>query len=76
MMCQQWFSIAGLSLDMAGFLLIAFEWRHMFIRERKRRLLELDHDRGRSRAENAGNVYDDPRSAEYMMWREFQQLFF
>jgi hypothetical protein len=76
MMCQQWFSIAGLSLDIAGFLLIAFEWRHMFIRERRRRLFELEHDQGRSRAENAGNVYEDPRSAEYMMWREFHKLFF
>jgi hypothetical protein len=76
MMCQQWFSIAGLSLDITGFLLIAFEWRHMFIRERRRRLFELEHDQGRSRAEKAGNVYDDPRSAEYMMWREFQKLFF
>ena len=45
-MCQQWLSIAGLSLDIADFLLIAFEWRHMFIRERRRRLFELEHDQG------------------------------
>jgi hypothetical protein len=29
-MCQQWFSIAGLVLELGGFLLIAWEWRHVF----------------------------------------------
>ena len=37
-MCQQWLSVAGLVLDVIGFLIIAFEWRHtylhsMFLRE-------------------------------------------
>jgi hypothetical protein len=40
-MCQQWFSIVGLLLDIVGFLLIAFEWRRMYIRERERRMDEL-----------------------------------
>ena len=75
MMCQQRFSIAGLSFDIAGFLLIAFEWRHMFIRERRRRLRNFGHDQERSRTENAGNIYEDPRLAEYTLWREFQKLF-
>ena len=74
-MCQQWFSIAGLSFDIAGFLLIAFEWRHMFIRERRRRLRNFGHDQERSRAEDTGNVYEDPRLAEYTLWRDFQKLF-
>jgi hypothetical protein len=30
-MCQQWFSVTGLIFDAAGFLLIAFEWRHVFL---------------------------------------------
>jgi hypothetical protein len=29
-MCQQWFSVAGLLLDVCGFLLIAREWWHVF----------------------------------------------
>jgi hypothetical protein len=74
-MCQQWFSVAGLLFDIVGFLLIAFEWRHMFIRERDRRMSELDQDYERSRAEYAGNTYEDPRSADYTMARPFSKLF-
>ena len=74
-MCQQWFSIAGLSFDIAGFLLIAFEWRHMFIRERRRRLRNFGHDQERSRAEDTGHIYEDPRLGEYTLWRDFQKLF-
>ena len=29
-MCQQWFSVAGLILDICGFLLIAREWWHAY----------------------------------------------
>jgi hypothetical protein len=29
-MCQQWFSVVGLILDVCGFLLIAREWWHVF----------------------------------------------
>jgi hypothetical protein len=29
-MCQQWFSVIGLILDVCGFLLIAKEWWHVF----------------------------------------------
>ena len=29
-MCQQWFSVAGLVLEVAGFLFVAWEWRHVF----------------------------------------------
>ncbi len=75
-MCQQWFSVLGQCLDVAGFLLIAFEWRHMFIRERERRLYQLQHDFERTQAERQGEVYRDPRGADHTMWREFQKLFF
>ena len=30
-MCQQWLSVAGLVLDVIGFLIIAFEWRHTYL---------------------------------------------
>jgi hypothetical protein len=29
-MCQQWFSVVGLVMDICGFLLIAKEWWHVF----------------------------------------------
>ena len=74
-MCQQWFSIAGLSLDIIGFLLIAFEWRHVFWREHERRIYELEQDYERSRAEQQGQTYEDSRRSDYTMWREFQKLF-
>ena len=74
-MCQQWFSIVGLLLDIVGFLVIAFEWRHMYIRERERRMDELQHDYERSRAENFGETYNDPRAGDYTMARLFSKLF-
>ena len=74
-MCQQWFSVLGQTFDIAGFLLIAFEWRHMFLREREGRLYELQHDYERTSAEYRGEVYKDPSSADHTMWREFQKLF-
>jgi len=73
--CQQWFSVIGLVFDIVGFLLIVFEWRHMFIRERNRRMEELDNDYERSRGERFGQTYNDPRSADYTMARLFSKLF-
>jgi hypothetical protein len=74
-MCQQWFTIGGLILELLGFLLIAFEWRHVLWREHERRIYELEHDYERSRSEHQGKEYIDPRRADYTMWREFQKLF-
>jgi hypothetical protein len=34
-MCQQWLSVAGHLFELAGFLLIAFELRHVFAREHR-----------------------------------------
>jgi hypothetical protein len=74
-MCQQWLSIVGLLLDIVGFLVIAFEWRHMYVRERERRMDELHHDYERSRAEIRGEEYADPRSGDHTMARLFSKLF-
>jgi hypothetical protein len=75
MMCQQWFSVAGLTLDVIGFLMIAFEWRHMFARERDRRMYELHHDFERYGAELANDEYNDPRQGDYTMAKVFSKLF-
>jgi hypothetical protein len=32
-MCQQWLSVAGHLIELIGFLLIAFELRHVFARK-------------------------------------------
>ncbi|MGA3140540.1 MAG: hypothetical protein ABSD09_16915 [Xanthobacteraceae bacterium] len=74
-MCQQWFSVTGLIFDAAGFLLIAFEWRHVFQREHETRIDELEHDSERHDAKLRGKKYEDPRRGNYTMWREFQRLF-
>jgi len=74
-MCQQWFSIVGLLLDIVGFLMIAFEWRHTYVRERERRMYDLHHDYERSRAEKFGEVYEDPRAGDYTMAKLFSKLF-
>jgi hypothetical protein len=74
-MCQQWLSIVGLLLDIVGFLLIAFEWRHMYVRKRERRMDELQHDYERRMAEIRGEEYADPRSGDYTMARLFSKLF-
>jgi len=54
-MCQQWFTVAGLIFDAAGFLLIAFEWRHVFQREHEMRIDELEHDSERHGAKLRGS---------------------
>src|SRR5258707_12775686 len=74
-MCQQWFSIAGLLLDIVGFLLIAFERRHMYVREHEGRMYDLHHDYERSRAEHRGGEYPHPRSGDYTMAPRFSKLF-
>ena len=74
-MCQQWFSVIGLVFDIVGFLLIVFEWRHMFIRERNRRMEQLHYDYERSRVERSEQTYNDPRSGDYTMARLFSKLF-
>jgi hypothetical protein len=74
-MCQQWFSVLGLAFDVVGFLIIAFEWRHVFWREHERRMYELEHDYERYSADLQGKAYEDPRRGDYTMWREFQRLF-
>jgi len=44
-MCQQWLSVAGHLVELVGFLLVAFELRHVF-----------GHGQGRLRAYSIGVV--------------------
>jgi hypothetical protein len=75
-MCQQWFSVVGLFLDVVGFLLIAWEWRHMFFRERDRRMDQYHYDYERKWAEIKGETYNDPRAEEATQMAElFWKLF-
>jgi hypothetical protein len=40
-MCQQWLSVVGHFLELIGFLIIAFELRHVFAQEHKRGSLAI-----------------------------------
>ena len=40
-MCQQWLSVAGHLVELIGFLLIAFELRHVFARKAARGRLSV-----------------------------------
>ena len=70
MLYQQWFSVVGLCLDVIGFLTIAIEWHHGFVRDHDKRIGErsLAYERN---AEEARGEGDDDK----LMWREFQKLF-
>lgn len=59
---------------MVGFLLIAFEWRHMFFRERDRRMEELHHDYKQTSANIRGEAYRDPREMDFTMATTFSRL--
>ena len=61
-MCQQWLSVAGLALDIVGFLLIAFEWRHMLLREHDKRMFELSLFLKPTKATQNDPVYRDPQA--------------
>ena len=59
-MCQQWFSVAGLILDIIGFLLIAREWRWAI------RL------QGAEQVERRGHVQDTTEDRKYR-WQGWLQ---
>jgi hypothetical protein len=73
-MCQQWFSILGLVLDVVGILTIAVEWRHTFERDVYMRQKRIERDYRKSTAESRGEKFDDDEDLEYTMWRPFQKL--
>lgn len=73
-MCQNWFSIIGQALDVVGFLIIAYEWYHVFKREHERRIGELQNAYERNAAAERGGLAPD-QDEDATMWREFQRLF-
>jgi hypothetical protein len=73
-MCQQWFSVLGLVLDVIGFLMIAFEWHLMFKREMHERLQRIVEDYAKEKALREGEDYEDLSASDHTMWREFSKL--
>jgi hypothetical protein len=71
-MCQQWFSVIGLVLDVVGFLTIAWERHHMYTRDYQRRIAELEEAYKRDRATREGTQYEAP-DEDAAMWRLFQK---
>ena len=53
-MCQQWLSAVGLTVDVVGFLLIAWEWHLMFQRHVANRIGEIDALYSRLRRKQEG----------------------
>jgi hypothetical protein len=74
MICQQWLSEVGLVLDVAGFLIIASEWHHEFVRDKQKRLSQLQAAYERAAAEARGESIPD-QDEDKSMWREFQKLY-
>jgi hypothetical protein len=58
-MCQQWLSEFGLIADVVGFLMIAWEWRYMFMHDRFMRKLEISEIRARQMARLEGRERTD-----------------
>ena len=60
-MCQQWFGVIGLVLDVIGFFIIAFEWFRSYQHQHDKRIAELEeaHQRfhGKEPDEDANNSH-------------------
>ena len=72
-MCQQWLSVAGLVLDVIGFLIIAFEWRHTYFAQRAPARDPGTRDHDRTKADEQGKNYEDSTQADASMWRHTQR---
>jgi len=72
-MCQQWFSIIGLVLDVVGFLIIAKEWHDSFLHNVfiRQDAVQRDYERTTAAAKDA--PYNDPTEADASMWRNTQR---
>jgi hypothetical protein len=74
MVCQQWLSEVGLVLEVVGFLTIAMEWHHEFVRDRRKTLNELQAAYTRAALEARGEPVPD-QYEDRMMWHAFQKLY-
>ena len=69
-MCQQWFSVAGLVLDVIGFLIIAFEWKRGFDHSVLLRQAMVERDYMRTTEPEAARERDE---GDASMWRNTQR---
>jgi len=69
-MCQQWFSVVGLALEVVGFLFIAWEWRHVFEHSVALRQAAVEEDYELTRGRTFSRVH---RLASASMWRNTQR---
>jgi len=63
----------GLVLDVIGFLIIAFEWRHTYLHSVFLREARVQEDRDRTKADEQGKNYEDSTQADASMWRHTQR---
>ena len=71
-MCQQWFSVAGLLLDIFGFLVIAFEWHRTFKFgvDQRSQVLHEKYEQSRALEEGSEPLPDE----DMVMAKEFSKL--
>jgi hypothetical protein len=72
--CQQWFSVLGLALEVAGFLIVLYEWRRISEKEMQARMLRIEEDYKKTKAVEKGEELHDPSALDFTMWREFLKL--
>jgi hypothetical protein len=70
-LCQQWFSVVGLVLDVIGFLIIAFEWKHGFDHSVLLRQARVEEDYELTASGKA--TAKKRREADASMWRNMQR---
>jgi hypothetical protein len=70
-MCQQWFSVVGLTAEVIGFLLIAYEWRETFLHLvlQRQGAVEMDYVRSRQ----GDDAAKERELADASMWRNTQR---
>jgi hypothetical protein len=64
-MCQQWISLIGLFADVAGFLMIVWEWHLMFRRYITNKISEIDALYERLHRQRDGLPPVDPHADEF-----------
>jgi hypothetical protein len=69
---RAWFSVAGLVLELVGFLLIAREWYHGFSQMIVLRQQRVQEDYVRTRKAQ-GFAYEDTSEGDASMWRNTQR---
>jgi hypothetical protein len=73
-MCQSWYSVIGQSLDIVGFLTIAWEWYFGYKQLRAEIAEKIEIMLEKREADHEGRPYENTRGFE-LQWRHVQELY-